>query len=142
MQEKAVEISEMQMEDYEEVIALWKKAEGVSLSQADERQNIGRFLIRNPGMSFVARHNDRIVGAVLAGHDGRRGFLHHLAVASEYRNHGIGRILVEKALARIQAEGIGKCHVFIHVENTTGQAFWQAVGWAERNDLVMRSMVF
>ena len=139
VREKSIEISELLMDDYEALIELWKKTEGVSLSQADEPENIRRFLKRNPGLSFVARHNDRVVGAVLAGHDGRRGYLHHLAVANEYRNHGIGRILVDTALSRLQAEGITKCHVFVYRDNTHGQAFWQAVGWERRDQLVLCS---
>ena len=125
----------MSTDDYDEVLALWEKSEGVGLSGADSRESIARYLERNPGLSFVARDDGEIVGAVLCGHDGRRGYLHHLAVAPSHRRQGIGEALTERCLDGLRAIGIGKCHLFIFEENGAGQAFWRSVGWEDRGDI-------
>ena len=96
----------MAIADYAEVNALWRATEGLGLSESDEREPIAANLDRNPGMSFVAVNGDCIVGAVLGGHDGRRGYLHHLAVTPGWRRRGIGRALVETSLAQLKAAGI------------------------------------
>lgn len=126
-------------EDYDEVYALWQRCEGVGLSSADSRQSIATYLDRNPGLSFVARHGETIVGAILCGHDGRRGYIHHLAVEENYRRHGIGRHLVKHSLAALKEEDIQKCHLFIFRENEYGIAFWQSVGWTFRQDIRVMS---
>jgi ribosomal protein S18 acetylase RimI-like enzyme len=133
------EIREFRMADYPEAFALWGRTEGVGLSQADEPQNVARFLDRNPGLSFVAEAEGRIVGAVLCGSDGRRGFLYHLAVESEHRRSGIGRRLVEKCLGALGAAGLRKCHLFVLADNVQGQRFWKSTGWEERTTLKVMS---
>ena len=118
------------------VLALWKQCEGIGLhDDCDSREGIQVYLDRNPGMSFVAEAGGRLVGAVLAGHDGRRGYIHHLAVHPEYRRHGIGRQLVQHCLDALREIGISKCHIFIFNENTAGLAFWESVGWTARTDI-------
>ncbi len=128
-------IEELRVEDYDDAYRLWKSATGIGLSSADSREAIGRYMARNPGMSSAAREGGRLVGAVLAGHDGRRGFLHHLAVAADRRGRGTGRALVERSLERLKAEGIAKCHIFLMSDNEQGRGFWQAVGWQPRADI-------
>ncbi len=126
----------LQIDHYDEVITLWKECEGVGLSEADSRGSINAYLQRNPGMSFVATDSEaRIVGAILAGHDGRRGYLHHLAVNPAFRRQGIGSKLVEKALSALRQEGIRKVHLFIFETNASGLAFWEASGWTRRIDI-------
>ena len=93
------------MTDYEPAYALWKRTDGIGLSQADERHNIAHFLQCNPGMSFVAEEDGALVGAVLCGTDARRGFLHHLAVDASRRRAGIGRMLVERCLDALARRG-------------------------------------
>ena len=123
--------------DYDEVIALWRICEGIGLSAADERDAIGAYLTRNPGMGFVAVAGGQIVGAVLAGHDGRRGYLHHLAVTPTWRHRGIGRALVDASLDRLKAAGLQKCNLLLYARNKAGRAFWEKHGWAAREDLVL-----
>jgi len=135
----SVEYYPMSMADYDEALALWQASEGVGLSQADSREAIARYLERNPGLSFAARAGGELVGAVLAGHDGRRGFLHHLAVKPAYRRQGIGRALTERCLAALRAEGIEKTHLFVYAENHAGRQFWRSLGWYERPELVIMS---
>jgi putative acetyltransferase len=105
------------------------------LSGADSRDCIETYLQRNPGMSFVACSQDKIIGAILAGHDGRRGYIHHLAVHPRYRRLGIGRILVQHSLDALAKAGIQKCHLFLLNDNTGGLRFWQSAGWTFRKEL-------
>ena len=127
--------------DYANVHTLWEACEGIGLhDDVDSRDGIAHYLERNPGLSFVARDGDRIVGAVLAGHDGRRGYLHHLAVHPESRHQGLGRQLVAAALAALKAQGIAKCHIFVFRDNPTGRAFWESCGWHLRNDIDLLSI--
>jgi putative acetyltransferase len=125
--------------DYEAVYALWQATPGVGLSSADERTPLLAYLERNPGLSFVARTGGRVVGAVLCGSDGRRGYLHHLAVAADFRRRGVGQALVEHCLAGLKAQGLEKCHLFVFAGNTAGRDFWQHIGWRLRTDLVILS---
>jgi ribosomal protein S18 acetylase RimI-like enzyme len=126
--------------DYAPVHALWQSCEGMGLhDDCDSEPAIARYLARNPGLSFVARAGARIVGAVLAGHDGRRGYLHHLAVHPDARGQGLGRRLVETALAALGEQGIRKAHIFVFRDNPQGRAFWQACGWHLREDLDLLS---
>jgi putative acetyltransferase len=130
----------MTIADYDDVIALWQVTEGVGLSEADSRPAIERYLERNPAMSFIARGPDgALAGAVLCGHDGRRGFLHHLAVRAGSRGQGIGTTLVQHCLAALRAAGIDKCHLFVFHQNETGKAFWSKIGWNERKTLFIMS---
>ena len=134
-----VEIHEMQISDYDEVYELWSKTSGVGLSDADKKENIEKFLIRNKGLSFVCRYKDKIIGTIMCGHDGRRGYIYHVAVAEEYRGRGIGRMLVERSLEKLKSEGINKCHLFVIADNTVGNAFWASIGWDKREDIFVYS---
>jgi len=125
--------------DYPDVIVLWQNCEGIGLSAADTLPAISAYLARNPGYSFVARDQALLVGAVLCGHDGRRGYLHHLAVAPAYRRQGIGQALVEHCMSHLKAVGIDKCHIFVYSANQAGQAFWKQTGWVLRPNLVLMS---
>ena len=120
---------------YEDVIFLWNQCDGIGLSDADSRGSIKAYLERNPGMSFVASENGNIVGTILCGHDGRRGYIHHLAVRAEYRRQGLGHKLIEKSLSVLQAVGIQKCHLFIFNNNVSGIEFWKNIGWIYRKDI-------
>lgn len=130
-----VVVRAMTMADYGEAIALWRSCEGIGLSASDEREAIERFLARNPGHSFVARDGEVLVGALLCGHEGRRGYLHHLSVAPSHRQVGLGRELVRSALDALERAGITKCHLFVLSDNEEGLGFWRRVGWTERVEL-------
>ncbi len=127
----------MTIDDYDAVSALWRASEGVGLRAADERPAIERFLERNAGLSLLAEVDGRLAAAILCGHDGRNGFLHHLAVAADFRGKGIARDLVGRCLRALAAEGITRCYAFVYTHNETGQAFWRAIGWNMRTDLSM-----
>ena len=125
--------------DYGELRKLWESSEGIGLSDADSPAGFEQFLERNPGLSHVARDGDRLVGGVLCGHDGRRGYIHHLAVSSSHRRRGVARALVTRCLSGLRAEGIQKCHVFVLDENEAGKLFWKTSGWPTRVELVVFS---
>ncbi len=125
------------IEDYDEVITFWRGQEGIGLNDADERTPIARLLQRNPGMSFVVRSGSTIVATILATHDSRRGYLHHLAVAPAYRKLGLGKQLVELALQQLKDAGINKCNIFVYNDNTDAAKFWQKLGFAVRTDLMI-----
>jgi putative acetyltransferase len=131
----ATRLRPLRLADYDAVASLWKRTEGIGLNESDTRAAIGGFLRRNPGLSTVAVAGDRIVGAILCGHDGRRGYLHHLAVARAWRQRGLGRALVARSLEGLRAAGIPKCNLFLFADNTAGRAFWRRLGWAVRSDL-------
>ncbi len=137
--ENQIVISEMTIADYCQVIELWSNTEGIGLSDADTKENIEKFLQRNAGLSLVAKTGTQIIGAVLAGHDGRRGYLHHLCVSLAYRRNGIGRQLVEGCMIRLREQGISKCHVFVFKDNQQGRMFWSKNGFKKRNELYIFS---
>ncbi len=130
----------MTLEHYERSFALWRGMPGIGVSSADTRGAIARFLERNPGTSFVATRGGEVVGTVLGGHDRRRGYLHHLAVAADCRGLGIGAELVRRCIAALSREGLDKTHLFVHADNAEGLAFWEHAGWERRHDIVMFSL--
>ena len=134
-----MQIRPMTKEDYDEVFAMWQITTKRALSRADERDQIERYLRRNEGMSQVAVIDGKIVGTVLAGHDGRRGFIHHMAVLPEYRRRRIGHALAEKAIEMIARDGIDKTHIFCYQNNETGQKFWSDFGFTKRDDVFVFS---
>ena len=132
-------IRPMTIDDYDEIFALWQITSRRALSSADERPQIERYLKRNAGLSQVAVSGGRIIGTVLAGHDGRRGFIHHMAVLPDFRRRRIGHALAETAIEKITAEGIEKTHIFCYQNNETGQQFWRSLGFEKRDDLYVFS---
>lgn len=125
--------------DYDSVISLWQSADGVTLRDADARAPLTRYLERHRGLSFVAVDGDSIVGAVLCGTDGRRGYLQHLAVAPSHRRRGIGRDLSERCIAALSARGIDKCHLMVVAANSDAMTFWSRLGWQDRSDVRLMS---
>jgi ribosomal protein S18 acetylase RimI-like enzyme len=122
-------IHSMTLEDYDEVAQLWRNAEWISLSDTDARKPMKLFLDRNPGLSLVVRDGARLIGTILCSHDGRRGYLHHLAVDKRYRRRGIGTDLVQRCLTALAKEGIIKCNIYFLEENEAGMAFWARNGF-------------
>lgn len=135
---KNITLRPLIISDYDPVYALWLKTEGMGLNASDSREAIASFLDRNPELSLVAcDSNGAIVGTVLCGHDGRRGYLHHLAVEKTSRKQGIGRALVDACLDKLAALKILKCNLFIFASNTEGRTFWVHQGWSARGDIVL-----
>ncbi len=129
----------MTMADYDSVQALLNSIEGVRLRSADSRDATDRYLLRNPGLSFIARSSDNVVGCIMSGHDGRRGYLHHLAVAPNFRRKGIGTLLVHRCIAALQQIGIEKTHIDVLSENIAAHQYWTELGWQKRTDIIRYS---
>jgi ribosomal protein S18 acetylase RimI-like enzyme len=136
---KNIQILQMTITDFDETIQLWKKSPGIALSKADSKPKIAQFIERNPGLGFVARDGDQLVGAVLCGNDGRRGYLYHLAVDKDYQHLGIGKKLTKNVLRALKRQGIEKCHIFVIADNLEGLRFWQKTGWKKRDDIFVMS---
>ena len=130
----------MIIEDYDAVYDLWLHTPGMGLNTADDsREGIAAYLRRNPTTCFTAKEGDRLLGAILAGHDGRRGYISHTAVREDAQRQGVGTALVEAVLEALQAEGIRKVALVVFARNEKGNAFWEKLGFTGRDDLVYRN---
>jgi ribosomal protein S18 acetylase RimI-like enzyme len=145
-----MKIRKFKIDDYDAVYALWRRTAGMGLNDIDDsRDGIAKYLKRNPQTCFVAdatadatasaADEDGIVGVIMSGHDGRRGYIHHTCVASEIRHNGIGTELVETAIAALLNEGISKVALVVFDRNEGGNAFWEHMGFTLRPDLNYRN---
>lgn len=129
-------IRTMTIQDYDAVYELWSKIKGFGIRSVDDsREGIERFLKRNPTTSVAAVEDGRIVGAILCGHDGRRGCFYHVCVDEAYRMRGIGKAMVVYAMEALKKEKISKVSLIAFTENDIGNAFWNEIGWTKREDL-------
>lgn len=129
-------IRKMTIEDYEEIYQLWMKIKGFAIRSIDDsKEGVERFLKRNPQTSVVAVKEGKVVGAILCGHDGRRGCLYHVCVDPQYRKQGIGTKMVVFAMNALKEEKISKVSLIAFTENDIGNAFWRKIGWTQRMDL-------
>jgi len=126
-------IRAMTIDDYPAVHALWNACLSSARDVDDSREAIERFLRRNPGISVVAAEGNEIVGSILCGHDGRRGYLYHVAVSAARRRCGVGQAMAQACLAALRAEGISSCALVAFMRNTGGNAFWEALGFQARD---------
>lgn len=131
-----MEMRVMTIEDYDQVYSLWSGIHGFGIRTMDDsKEGVEKFLKRNPTTSVVAVEAGTVVGAILCGHDGRRGCLYHVCVASEYRKHGIGHKMAEFTVNALKEEGINKVSLIAFKSNTLGNKFWRRIGWLFREDL-------
>jgi ribosomal protein S18 acetylase RimI-like enzyme len=137
--EQDIKIRLMTGEDYPRLRGLWQAVPGMGLRSLDDSERgIGRFLARNPGTCFVAEAGGELAGAILSGHDGRRGHIYHAAVREEWRRRGIGKALVQAVEAALAREGIAKIALAAYKTNKAGNRFWEKSGFLSRKDLVYR----
>ena len=133
-------IRQMVIEDYKQVYDLWIHTTGMGLNNLDDsEEGIEKFLERNPTTCFVAEQVGKIIGVILAGHDGRRGFIYHTTVNEEYRKQGIGKSLVDHVLDALEKEGIHKVALVVFERNQLGNDFWEKQGFTGRDDIVYRN---
>lgn len=131
----------MQISDHAAAIELWQQSPGVNVREADSYEAIEAYLHRNPGLSFVAMEANKLIGTIMAGHDGRRGYIQHLAVDARLRSSGIGEELIDRCLAALKQSGIVKSHIHIHLENDLARRFWSKRGWQERDEVTLFSYI-
>ena len=135
-----MEIRKMTIDDYEKVYALWLSCKGMGLNDLDDsKEGIKKYLDRNPDTCFVACEGEEIIGAVLAGNDGRRGIFSHTAVSPDHRYEGIGKALVNAAVDAFRELGIHKVNLVVFSRNEAGNAFWEKMGFTKRDDLTYRN---
>ena len=127
----------MTIEDYPKVKELWCSIKGFGIRSIDDsEEGIQMFLNRNPGFSVVAENDEgELLGAILCGHDGRRGCLYHVCVRMEYRRQGIGKAMVVFCMEALRKERINKVSLIAFTKNDVGNAFWKEIGWTKREDL-------
>ena len=132
--EKKINIVPMTPEDYDDVRALWMTIRGFGIRALDDsREDIERFIARNPTTSVVARDGNRIVGSILCGSDGRQGALYHVCVAKDFRRRGIGTRMVGYCMKELRQMGINKVALIAFAHNDAGNAFWKQIGWKQGN---------
>lgn len=134
-----MEIRRMTIGDYEELYALWMSCTGMGLNDLDDsKEGITGFLNRNPDTCFIAADKDRIIGAIMSGNDGRRGYIYHTSVHPDHRKQGVARRLVEKAMEALDGLGINQVALVVFERNREGNVFWERTGFSAREDLVYR----
>ena len=137
-----MKIRNMRLDDYDSVYALWLSCSGMGLNNSDDsREGIAKYLARNPDTCFVAEERGNIIGAILTGHDGRRGYISHTAVSPACQRQGIGKQLVETAVNALKAQGINKVNLVVFARNDVGNAFWEKMGFGKRTDLIYRDKI-
>lgn len=134
-------ITALSVADIAHAIELWETTPGIGLSSADDPEELRAFLRHNTGLSFKASvpGRDGLAGTILCGSDGRRGYIYHLAVATDCRRAGIARVLVDRVTTALEDRGIQKAHAMVFADNADGRAAWAALGWSLRDDLVVYS---
>ncbi|MBP3918274.1 MAG: GNAT family N-acetyltransferase [Clostridia bacterium] len=126
----------MTLHDYDDVFALWSHTENMGLRSLDDsKEGISMFLKRNPTTNFVAVYDHQIVGAILCGNDGRRGYIYHTVVESDYRNRGIATALIDHAVLALKQEGITRVCLNVMESNEAGKQFWINRGWEKKDFL-------
>ncbi len=127
---------------YEELVNLWKNNEGIRLSVGDTKDELDKYLKRNRVMSYVCidKNQNKIAGSILCGHDGRRGYIYHLAVSKKFRKNNIAKSLIERSLSKLKTSGIRRCILMVDDLNISAKDFWLNAGWRRRTDLEMFSL--
>lgn len=134
-------IINMKITDYEDAFKLWSNTSGMGLRSLDDsREGIESFLQRNPDTNFIYRIENELVGVILSGHDGRRGYIYHAVVHKKYQNKGIGKKLVNSVLVSLKNEGIKKVALVVYSNNDQGNKFWNSLGFIKREDLNYRNL--
>lgn len=135
-----MQIREMTIADYSEIYSLWMSCNGMGLNSLDDSKNgIEKFLERNPKTCFVALIDGLIIGVIMVGTDGRRGYVYHTAVHPNYRKQGVAKVLVNTALSAVESLGINKVALVVFERNKVGNEFWEKMGFTIRNDLIYRN---
>lgn len=133
-------IRNMTINDYDSVYNLWINTPGMGLNSVDDsKEGIEKYLRRNPTTCFIAEENDKLIGVILSGHDGRRGLIHHMAVKEDRQREGIGKALLDSSLNALKKEGIHKVLLVVFDTNKKGNAFWEKQGFSLRTDLCYRN---
>lgn len=135
-----MKIEKFTMESYEDIVELWRKS-GISVGSTDTRDEIERMLQRNPNLFLIGKVDNKVIGVVMGGFDGRRGYVHHLAIDPDYQRIGFGTMIMDDLIKRFRKIGVHKVHLFIEKYNKELVEFYMNLGWEIRDDLIMMSFV-
>lgn len=135
-----MEITQFSTEMYNDVFKLWKDS-GLSLGASDTKDQVERLSEMNPDLFLVGIKDSKIIAVVVGAFDGRRGYVHHLAVDSQYRRKGYGRKMMEELHKLFSEKNIIKVHLFVEIESEEVIEFYKKIGWHVRDDLEMMSFV-
>ena len=122
---------EFSIDDYDAALQLWQRVEGLEVAEGDDKEGVAQFVARNPGLSRVAIDGSTVVGVAMCGHDGRRGYIYHLAVDLAYRRYGLGKRLVQECLSGLRDAGIQRAIILVADDNGRGREFWRRCDWEE-----------
>jgi len=126
-----IKTREFSISDYDGALDLWERVEGLEIAEGDDKEGVAYFLARNPGLSRVATDGTAIVGVTLCGHDGRRGYIYHLAVDPAYQARGLGKRLMDECLDGLRRTGLKRALILVAHDNPRGRKFWCRYGWEE-----------
>ncbi len=132
-----IDTREFSIDDYDAAIRLWRRVEGLEIAEGDDREGLAQFLKRNRGLSRVAIDGAAIVGVALCGHDGRRGYVYHLAVDPAYQRCGLGRRLLDECLNGLRSAGVKRVIIMVADDNQRGAEFWKRQGWEEISGAIL-----
>ncbi|MFW9947394.1 MAG: GNAT family N-acetyltransferase [Candidatus Odinarchaeota archaeon] len=135
-----MKIENFSLQFYEDVVDIWKKT-GISITSSDTKDQLIVMLDRNPDLCLIAKIDDKVIGVVMGGFDGRRGYVHHLAIHPEYQKRGYGKLIMDELIERLKKKRVHKIHLFIEKQNEDVIAFYKKLGWEIRKDLVMMSFI-
>jgi ribosomal protein S18 acetylase RimI-like enzyme len=135
-----MKLEKLSIKDYDRILEIWKQTE-LSVGSSDTKKQVKRMIERNPRLCFVGKIDKKIVGVVMGGFDGRRGYVHHLAVDPDYQNKGFGKLIMEELMERFKKLKIHKVHLFVEKRNEKVINFYNNLGWSLRDDLIMMSYV-
>ena len=137
-----MKIRKIKKSDWKKILELWQNIPGMGLNNIDDsKDGIIRFLKRNPKTCFIAEENGTAAGTIIAGHDGRRGYIYHTAVLPEFRRRGIATELLARSVDALKKQGIAKAALVVFSDNEAGNAFWEKQGFTKRSNLVYRNKV-
>ncbi|KKL20862.1 hypothetical protein LCGC14_2451210 [marine sediment metagenome] len=135
-----MEIEKFSIESYNQVLELWKKA-GINVSSSDSKEELEKMLKRNPNLFLIGKKNQKIIAVVIGAFDGRRGYVHHLAIDPDFQKKGYGRMMMEKIHNIFLHMGVHKVHLFIEINNKEVVNFYESMGWEKRDDLIIMSFI-
>lgn len=137
-----MKIRKIKKSDWKKILELWQNIPGMGLNNIDDsKDGIIRFLKRNPKTCFIAEENGTAAGTIIAGHDGRRGYIYHTAVLPEFRRRRIATELLARSVDALKKQGIAKAALVVFSDNEAGNNFWEKQGFTKRNDLIYRNKV-
>jgi ribosomal protein S18 acetylase RimI-like enzyme len=136
---RSIRLRVLHADDHASCLALWTLCDGVAVRMWEDATALERLIDRNPSMSWAAEYMGRLVGTVLCGHDGWRGWLYHVAVDPAWRRRGIATALVSRAQAELAKANVRRVHALMLSGKRDAMQFWAAAGWRLREDLSLVS---